>query len=271
MKLKFLLLGAIFALFSDYSQAQSKKNQLLILGSYHMSNPGQDVANLEADNVLSEKRQREILEVVELLKKYKPTHIAVESRYRTKYDTAIQQRYQQYLDGKFELRDREDEQIGFRIGKEMNHKQIFAVDAQGRFDFNAVVEYAMSHGQKDIFLQSQNWLTEFIKEEQEYLLKHSIKEILLRMNEPKRLMEGHGQYVKMLDIGGDLDYPAGQLLTDWYERNIKIFSNLIRISEGPTEETRVLLIIGAGHAPILRNMAIYHPYWEIVEVSEYLD
>lgn len=34
--------------------------EVLVLGVYHMANPGRDVANLEADDVLSTRRQTEI-------------------------------------------------------------------------------------------------------------------------------------------------------------------------------------------------------------------
>ena len=52
---------------------------ILFVGSYHMSNPKADMFNLEADDVLLPKRQGEIQEVADLLKKFKPTKIAVEA------------------------------------------------------------------------------------------------------------------------------------------------------------------------------------------------
>src|SRR3546814_10410430 len=43
--------------------------EFLLLGSYHMNNPGRDVHNTRADDVLSEQRQKEIAEVVSLDRK----------------------------------------------------------------------------------------------------------------------------------------------------------------------------------------------------------
>ena len=38
----------------------NKKRVALLLGTYHMGNPGLDVHNVQADDVLSPKRQEEI-------------------------------------------------------------------------------------------------------------------------------------------------------------------------------------------------------------------
>ena len=39
-----------------------KRAEVLVLGVYHMSNPGRDIFNVQADDVLVPKRQREIAE-----------------------------------------------------------------------------------------------------------------------------------------------------------------------------------------------------------------
>jgi hypothetical protein len=46
--------------------------ELLVLGVYHMSNPGHDLFNTEVDDVLSRKRQAEIAEVVATLRSSVP-------------------------------------------------------------------------------------------------------------------------------------------------------------------------------------------------------
>ena len=53
--------------------------QIMVLGSYHMANPGKDYANLRADDVLAPARQAEIQSVVTSLAAFGPTKIAVET------------------------------------------------------------------------------------------------------------------------------------------------------------------------------------------------
>ena len=78
-----------------------KKPTIMILGSWHFTSSGLDGINEKTDDVRAPKRQREIQKVVEQLKAFKPTKIAIEidpSR-----DAEINAVYQDYLDGTYEL------------------------------------------------------------------------------------------------------------------------------------------------------------------------
>ncbi len=50
-----------------------RTSRILILGTYHMEHPGLDAVNLEADDGLLPRRQRELSELIEKLARYKPT------------------------------------------------------------------------------------------------------------------------------------------------------------------------------------------------------
>src|SRR5215472_14130917 len=63
-------------LLSAVGWAQSgNRPEILVLGTYHMANPGRDVYNMQADDVRSPKRQAEIGELLAVLKKFHPTKI----------------------------------------------------------------------------------------------------------------------------------------------------------------------------------------------------
>ena len=57
-------------------------------------------------------------------------------------------------------------------------------------------------------------------------------------------------------------------MTHWYNRNLRIFANLQRITE-PSDE-RILLVIGGGNVPVLRHCVQASPGHELVEVEVYL-
>ena len=61
------------------SWGQEARPEILVLGTYHMANPGHDIYNMQADDVLSPRRQQEIAQLIEVLKKFHPTKIAIES------------------------------------------------------------------------------------------------------------------------------------------------------------------------------------------------
>src|ERR1700749_1073671 len=151
---------------------EGKRAEVLVLGVYHMANPGRDIFNVQADDVLAPKRQREIAELAEALKQFRPTKIAVEADYGT---DAIPKRYAEYLAGKHELTRNEIEQIGFRLAKELGHKSIYPVDADGDFPFQRVVNYAKATGQsaKLEALMRDTW-GEMTKAHGEYLKTHTV-------------------------------------------------------------------------------------------------
>jgi len=72
MKRIFLVL-AVLALSTACRARSEVRPEILVLGTYHLSNPGADVNNAPVDDVLSAKRQQEIAQLVETLKKFHPT------------------------------------------------------------------------------------------------------------------------------------------------------------------------------------------------------
>ena len=63
---------------TETTRQMAKKPTIMILGSTHLANDGLDVYNTKMDDVRAPKRQREIEQLVEQLKEFKPTKIALE-------------------------------------------------------------------------------------------------------------------------------------------------------------------------------------------------
>ena len=125
------------------STEEVKRAEVLVLGVYHMANPGHDLFNTHADDVLAPRRQQEIAELAEVLRKFKPTKIAVEHDSQKK----LNERYAKYLEGNYVLTANETDQIGLRLAKDLGHAVIYAVDADGDFPFPRLVNYAKATGQ----------------------------------------------------------------------------------------------------------------------------
>jgi hypothetical protein len=68
---------------------------VVVLGTFHFDNPGQDIANSQIDDVLAPKRQAEISDILSGLARFKPTKIAVESQ-RRRPGTNISETYPIY-------------------------------------------------------------------------------------------------------------------------------------------------------------------------------
>src|SRR5439155_18365672 len=115
------------------------KPKVMILGTFHFDNPNRDYVKMERDSILSERRQKEVRELIDHLKSFKPTKFAVEIPYGT---TTINDRYHQYLQNQFELKENEVYQVAFRLGKELSHQTVYPIDWKKDMDFDGLIKSA---------------------------------------------------------------------------------------------------------------------------------
>lgn len=238
--------------FTSYAQkpagSDSQKPTVLVLATYHMSNPGRDVMNVQADDVLTEKRQKEIRQFVNLLKRFKPTRVAVEAPLRS---VTLDAQYSGYMRGEYQLTRNEIDQLGFRLAKELNHPKIYGVDAEGAFDIGRVFAFAGANNQQEIVDKGIAVGRRQVAQENKLIQTASITEIYKVINDQRRINEAHRAYLMMSRIWKDKEYPGIDLLADWYQRNLKIFSHIMRITE--SKEDRILVIIGGNHVKLLQQ------------------
>ena len=100
MRLVLFAIPAI-ALAATVSAQSSSRPQILVLGTYHMASPRRDLFNSKVDDVMAPKRQQEIVALMEVLKRFRPTKVAIEAnvnsrgakrerRRRANFPTALQ-------------------------------------------------------------------------------------------------------------------------------------------------------------------------------------
>ena len=262
MKYLLPLLILIFISGSSFGQTE-EKTKILVLGTFHFHNPGLDVANTTVDDVLAPKRQKEIKEVVELLKRFKPTKVAIEAEVES---VRVRDEFSDYLKGKYKLGRNEIDQIGYRLAKELGHKKIFPIDWKGNFDFEKVSKFAKANGQEEIADSFVIRAKSIAKDIDENLKTNSFREIFREINSQESLKKFNRLYFDLAKIGKETNYEGTDLLSDWFERNLKIYTNISRISK---TNDRILLIIGASHAPIIQKF-LRDSEFEIVTVERYL-
>jgi len=247
MRKFFLVLGLLA--FPTASTAQSDvRPEILVLGTYHMANPGHDIHNMQADDVLSAKRQQEIAQLIEALKRFHPTKIAIEA------DVGSQrapQQYSDYLAGKYALSRNEIDQIGYRLAKELGHRAIYPVDVDGDFPWQRVVNYAKANGIAARFDSINAGVATMVKEQGDFLASHTVLETLQFMNADSRVARDMGVYFAVVRFGEPFEYAGSDLVAAWYQRNIRIYRNIVALIDSPNE--KILVIYGSGHLGWLRQ------------------
>jgi hypothetical protein len=241
---------------------------LLILGSYHMSNPGADMFNLKADDVSTDTRQQEINAITNRLALWNPTKIAIESPFG---DSATVAQYKAYLRGAHELRNSEEEQIGFRLAKQLGHETIYPIDVKMGLNNDALEEVIASDPAKygPYMQELQEIGKAAITQIGQWLSTGTIGSVLYQMNSKEMNDLSHAIYFRnfLPLVRGD-DYAGADLVSTWYQRNLRIISNLHPISDSPDD--RILIISGQGHAPLFHRFAEDSPYFRVDNVRTYL-
>lgn len=245
-------------------EAAQSKPEILIVGTYHMANPGRDVFNTAADDVLAPKRQEEIAELLAVLKGFRPTKVAIES---TVYSNTRKKQYADYLAGKYTLTRNEIDQVGFRLAKELGMKTVYPVDYDGDFPWQRLVNFAKATGRSQEFDGLVAEMGATVKQQETFLRSHTVLETLLYMNQDNRAALDLGFYYRLVHFGEPADYAGADLLASWYQRNMRIYSNIMNLIESPAE--RILVIYGAGHLGWLRQAAENDPTVRLRRLAEF--
>jgi hypothetical protein len=231
------------------TRAQSDgRPEILVLGTYHMANPGRDIHNMQADDVLSPRRQRDIAELLDVLKRFRPTKIAVEAQVGSQ---RVAQQYADYLAGKYSLSRNETDQIGFRLAKELGHPTVYPVDEGGDFPYYRVRNYAKANGLQEKFEALEASTGARVKAQGDFLRTHTVLETLQYMNSDSTVAKDVASYYAFVTFGEPFEYAGPDLVARWFERNIRIYRNILALIGSPSE--RILVIYGSGHLGWLRQ------------------
>ena len=236
--------------------------EVMIVGVFHMSNPGRDLHNVKAPDVLEAKPQAEIAAVTDALARFKPTKIGVEWP-----EDIVAERYKAYQAGTLAPSHNEVVQLGFRLAQTAHSEGVYSLDADGDFPYERVQNFAAGQGFKPL-LDDLNTQTEaLVTAQTKFLSEKGIAATLRWLNEPEQIRASHGFYRSLLRIGKGSDQPGVDLDTAWYRRNFLICANLLSIAR-PGD--RIVVFFGAGHAQLLRQCVTETPGLKLVEPNDYL-
>jgi hypothetical protein len=235
---------------------------VMIVGTFHMSNPGRDIYNAQVDDVLTPKYQAQIAAVTDSLARFEPTSIMVEWD-----EPATTERYSKYLAGTLSASRNEVVQLGFRLAKTARLPAVHGIDVDGDFPFEAVANYAKAHGQQAILDKSGGEIQAFVKRQEEITRRDGVGPTLRFLNDPALIARGNEFYRQTLRIGSGATQPGADLLTAWYRRNFLICANIVQLSK-PGD--RIVVFYGSGHSFLLRQCIQEMPGFKLVEPNDYL-
>lgn len=281
MKLK-LLIFYLFSLVTSISKAQinpdnilienEKSPKVLLVGTFHFAYFDQDQYKTDKSNrvnILSEKRQKEVLELVDYIAKFKPNKIFVEDFNK---DNVLMTNYKNYQKGKYKLTADEIDQIAFRLSNKFHLDTIYAIDsrtiAQDLFKNESTKNYIESLKRNASNEKISHLLSKYHKWyelDDKHLLENSLLDYFKLLNSEKYQKRGfYSMFLtsfKSKNIEG-----ADDLTLDFISRNIRI---LHKITQNVTSDNdRILVLFGSSHTEFFKVFFESSPEYELINFNE---
>ncbi|MCX8534424.1 DUF5694 domain-containing protein [Chryseobacterium luquanense] len=247
------------------------KTKVMVVGSFHFEYPNLDAhktSKSDQVDVLEPKTAAEVTELINYIKKFKPTKITIEAWPNWKANEKLKE----YKDGKHKDQRDERYQLAMRIATELKINELYSIDANSVLD-----DLTEKFGKKDSLyfknlLEDYDFLSDdavskqynkFIKNTEPKNFK-SLLDMFKYMNSKEYHQYEYGAYLtgdfKLREHDG-----ADLLALYWYNRNLRMFRKIQEIPKNT--EDRILVIAGNGHASVLRQLFTSSPEYDYVEFS----
>ncbi|MBL0076358.1 MAG: hypothetical protein IPP41_10630 [Rhodocyclaceae bacterium] len=243
-----LALVTSFAAFAQAADKVTAPGKVMFLGLFHFDNPGFDAVKYTPIDVMQAREQTYLVALSKRIARFAPTKILLE--YRADKDAVMNERYANFLAGKFELPKNEIYQIGFRVAKLAGNQRVYGFDVDTPAFEDKLWGYLAS---EPVFEQK---LTQLIDAESARLnqahRRMSLQQILTMSNAPAEDNRNKGFYMLLNAVGTEkgLFYGADSA-ANWWQRNLRMYSI---VQTHATRGERVLVIAGSGHAAIQRDL-----------------
>jgi hypothetical protein len=238
-----------------------------------MEGSDQDAVKAKPDDMTTPRRQREIADLANRLAAFRPTKVAIESSRISSY---WNERYAAWRKDHGTLGANEIEQLGFRVADNAGLAALSPVDYPMWMDGTMAIdrhEPAPQPATAEAAAGTPSPLLSGIEAQvaadAEKLRSATVADYLVYLNSPARaVLNQRWDVLSNLAPGaGTSLYETTDYATNWYKRNLRIYTNLVAIA-GPAE--RILLIIGAGHKHLLEGLAADDTRFCVASVVEVL-
>ena len=266
MRTPFRFLAVLLSLVSALTNAdETDPAQVMLFGVFHFSSSGLDSVKTKHINVLTPENQLYLEELSRRLSEFQPTVVLLE--YSAEYQDKLEDRYQSYRNGEYELPVNEIYQLGFRIADNANVDTIYSFDEREiSWDAEPLFEYMPVHDNDA--QQALDALIEKLGDESQTAHDTlSLAELLRRANDPSLDRINKYTYLLTNHVGAPDNYVGADAAASWWHRNFRMYANIQHYAQ-PGE--RILVIGGQGHTAILRDLLDVDLDRESADVLPYL-
>lgn len=257
-------LAAFFILFSSWHLNADEPAQVMLIGTFHFSNPGRDTVKVGDFDVLSAESQDWLQAFAKRLADFRPTQVLLE--YNPDNEELMNQRYADYLAGQYELEVNEVYQLGFRIAKMSGLESVKSFDHRD-LNWNAepMFEYAKQHDSPE--MKEFDQIIETVTRDQNRAMQTmNLGELLRYYNDPLQDRINMDLYLATNAIGAGDGWSGADAAASWWQRNFRMYAN---IQKAAHPGDRIVVIGGQGHTAILKTLLATDMRLQAVPVAGY--
>jgi hypothetical protein len=239
--------------------------KVLNFGTFHMRYTD-DATSVEFDEN-DAKNKAEVHKIAQLLAKFKPTVIIVETS--PSYNPTLQKAYQAYLQNpKMEIKDpNEIELLAFELGRLAQTQRIFGIDHKMGYNYGIGYELAATKVNDATYENYMNLAT--AEEKKINFDQLPVFEQLKMTNHPQYLDFLINVNADMLAyVSTEQKFEGADEAAKFYQRNLRMYSNLNQIDLKPTD--RLFILMGAAHTAFFNDFMKRSPKYELVNPFMYL-
>lgn len=259
------------------AQEKSHVKEALLIGTFHYNNPGADVAKTKSFDILSEDSQLELKKISSEIKNYNPTKIFVEWPYNEQKE--LDSLYLIYTKGNYFDNDslsnfylkNEIFQLAFRVAKENNLKKVYAIDYATPFPFEDVMKEIEDNNQSDLKKRIEEGISKFTVDFDHKIESGvSLTELTYFVNSQEmRKFSNYFHNDLMLLAGGTNDFSGPLLTSEWFKRNLYMWS-LIQKNVTRSDE-RIMVLAGTSHVAMLELFIKENDNWKVKELQQVME
>ena len=245
---------------------KSNKIKVLNFATFHMGMTT-DANSVDFDDK-DKKNQEDAQKIAQLIAQFNPTIICVEvTRERNK---ELNNEYQNYLNNPSKISTYYGEVglVAFEVGRISKVPKLYGIDH--KMDYNYMIANEITN---DI---DSTTLNEYYANPFKLTPELNIDENTLSLLEKLKLNNSQKYLDFLIAVNADMlafagtedGYEGADEAAKYYQRNLRIYSNLNRIPM--TNEDRVFILSGGSHTAFLNEFMKRSPKYEVVNTMDYL-
>jgi hypothetical protein len=270
----------LFMTLSMHLHAQSTKKEILLIGTFHFNNPGADIAQVKNFDIMNKKSQNELEVIANKISAYKPDKIFVEWEYNkqagldTLYNLYIDNKYFKYIEERYPgnsfYQQNEMFQLAFKAANKSKLLKVYGIDyRQTNFPFDSLMLAIDKANQSNLKKEIEGTLKAYEMKENQDRGKLSLTQLLLNLNKEESRNFDLGSYITLFNTAGGKDnFVGAYLVSEWYRRNLYMYSLIQKITE--SKDKRVMVLLGASHIAMLKEFIKIDRNFKVVELKDIL-